>query len=365
MDGLYGPLIVTSADDSAAAAAGSVDGAAPVDDWVFALADWYDARARDLLPGYLSPDSDGDEPLPDAYVVNGKRSTQLNMSAARNGGPVRLRLVNTAVFSMFNVSIDGLPLTLVEVDGAAVQPLDLPYVVLNVAQRVSVILDFRRLHPDVAPSTALYIRVDGMPSMYPTYDEDDSDLGLNTTSGGVLDIHWTGLIHFLLEGDQRGLPSYGAPPVLDLARPVETNLIAARPVSAVRAPEATHNIYFEVVFRADDFGVNRAFVNNATNPGISSVFLAAPMLFPYLTADGGPLFESLSLNRTLPGSASQPGIIPLNAGVEVLINNTVRPLLASVMCVVAADARAATRCAGHRRAPVSSARPRLLVSSLG
>ena len=350
MDGLYGPLLVTGADDSAAAAAGSVDGAAPVDDWVFALADWYEARSSELLPGYLSPGSEGEEPLPDAYLVNGMRSgTHLNMSALRDGGPVRLRLVNTAVYSMFNVSIDGLPLTLVEVDGAAVQPLDLPFVVLNVAQRVSVILDFRRLHPDVARSTALYIRVDGMPSMYPTYDENEPDLGLNTTRGSVLDIHWTGLIRFKLEGDQRGLPSYGAPPVLDLARQVETNLLAARPVPAMRAPEATHTINFEVVFRADDFGVNRAFINNATNPGISSTFLATPMLFPYLTADGGPLFESLSLDRALQGSASQPWVIPLNAVVEVLINNTVRNLLASVTCFALL-----TRLLSHaRRTPAS------------
>ena len=325
-DGLFGPLLVTGPADAAAAAAGHSDCVAPADEWTFMAHDWYNVPVSQLIPAYLSPASGGDEPMPDAFRVNNLVSGgALSVTARRGGGPVRLRLINAAAFSMYAFSIDGLPLTLVELDGTPVEPMDLPYIVLNVAQRASVILDFSRMHPDVADSAALWIRMDAMPEMYPTYDATAPDLGLRGTAGGLpLDTHWTGVLRFAGEGSASVLPSYAAPPVLRLAPPAETNLLAARPVPAERAPEPSQRIYMEVVFAADASGVNRAYINGATHPGASPVALAVPMLHTYSTLEGGPLSVPETLNGTLDGSATTPFLLPHGRVIEVMINNTVR-----------------------------------------
>ena len=125
----------------------------------------YNENGRKLLEGYLSPDNpDGFEPQPDAIAVNGKFSgalkyTVLPNSQARRGAlplpcvrppaapaawapylmrhrcrsrsprplvsrpgrwaQVRVRFINAAAFSQWNVSVDGMPLTLIELDGQA------------------------------------------------------------------------------------------------------------------------------------------------------------------------------------------------------------------------------------------------------
>ena len=321
-DGLIGPIIVTSAEDTAAAAAGHADSTAPMAEIVIMPADFYDAPASSLVPAYLSPASGGDEPLPDRFVVNGLVSGgAFNTTVKRSGGPIRLRIINAAAFSMYKISVDGLPLTLVELDGSAVKPMDLPFIVMNVAQRASVILDFDRLHPDVAASPSLWVRVTGMPEMYPPYDPTAADLGLRgTVGGGVLDMNWTGLLTF--EGEGGGAPAYTSVPPLAVSPQAETNLVAARPVPAERAPDATQSIYFEVVFDADANGVNRAYINGATSPGPSAVSLAVPTLHAYASPEGGPLTVPERLTGTLEGSATAPFLIPSGRVIEVLINNT-------------------------------------------
>ena len=86
-----------------------------------------------------------------------------NKTLSRAGGPYRLNLINAAGFSMFTFSIDGLPLTVVGADACDVEPSDAPSVMLNVAQRASVVLDFSRLSDAVASSPSLWIRVQAMP----------------------------------------------------------------------------------------------------------------------------------------------------------------------------------------------------------
>ena len=178
IDGLYGAFIVsdpTEDDELQRALASSGNDAAPyeADTLVWQVADWYDAQAHTLLPMYLSPASGGNEPMPDAIVVdntfswNNATGLGFNVTVSRQGGPQRVRIINVAGFSMFTVSIDGMPLTVVEVDACAVLPLDLASVTLNVAQRVSVVLDFSRILPALADSPSLWVRVSSMPMMYP------------------------------------------------------------------------------------------------------------------------------------------------------------------------------------------------------
>ena len=138
-------------------------------------------------------------------------------------------------------------------DSCAVSPLDVGSVPLNVAQRVSVVLDFSRMDPKIATRPSLWLRVTVFPGMYPTFDATAPSMGLfGTASGEPLAVEWLGLITFAGEGG--GLPTYDpahfAPPnatsedsssdayvhpncppggvCVYVATPVETNLLAAR-----------------------------------------------------------------------------------------------------------------------------------------
>ncbi|CAF4515406.1 unnamed protein product, partial [Rotaria magnacalcarata] len=75
-----------------------------------------------LSSWYLSAKNpDGIEPIPDAIVVNGKFSQSLFVTTS-NATSIRFRIINAAAFSMFTVSIDGLPLHIIELDQTAVVP---------------------------------------------------------------------------------------------------------------------------------------------------------------------------------------------------------------------------------------------------
>ena len=64
---------------------------------------------------------------------------------SRKSKPIRIRLINAAAYSSFKVSIDGLPLQLIELDGTRVQPVDFQSLPLNAGQRCSFIIDFSRM----------------------------------------------------------------------------------------------------------------------------------------------------------------------------------------------------------------------------
>ena len=81
------------------------------DDIVLMVADWYEKKASDLIPYYLSPASMGNEPTPDAFTVNNRFTEDLVIEVNRSKGPSRVRLVNAATFSMFKISVDGMNLT--------------------------------------------------------------------------------------------------------------------------------------------------------------------------------------------------------------------------------------------------------------
>ena len=185
-DGLYGPLIIDATPKTPAQIA-------EADKWTWMVADWYNVPAHSLLPAYLSPASGGNEPTPDAFVVNNKYDLQYSLSALAAGPPVLVRVINAAGLSMYKVSVDGLPLQVVEIDGQPVNPFMVPYFNFNVAQRVSFYLDFSKLDKTaVAGSSSIYFRFEGIPEMYPTYDPVNlATLGIVGSSSGVaLNLLW-------------------------------------------------------------------------------------------------------------------------------------------------------------------------------
>ena len=333
-DGLVGAFVVDDGGASIAgafAAAGNGTGAnasTPLpydaDTWVWIPTDWYEAPAIELLPAYMAPGG-GDEPIPDAVLVNGQRSDGVTLRTSRDTRQL-VRIVNAAAMSMWRVSVDGLPLTLVELDGTAVQPLDVPYVDLNVAQRAAVILDWSRLQADVAGSPALWFRVDAMPSMYWSYDAASPDLGLyGSSTRQPFDPHWRGLIRFDGEGGPAAQPNYTAAAPLSVRPPRDTlNLLAARSWPPQPAPDATHTIALNVAVAFDGDYIRRGLINGAYMPQHAmAAQLAPPELYAYASPGGGPLSDDEApLSGTLRGAGNAPFVLPYGAVVEMTINNT-------------------------------------------
>ncbi len=75
------------------------------------------------------------------YLING-RGTDDNWNGVFTPGErVRLRIINAASMSMFNVRIPGLPMTIVQADGLNVKPLEVDEFQMSVAETYDVIIE--------------------------------------------------------------------------------------------------------------------------------------------------------------------------------------------------------------------------------
>ena len=322
---MYGPLIIDDGGATFAAATyGNASYAYDNDEWVWMSADVYNAPAHELLPAFMSPESHGEEPMPDAVVVNNEYSGgNLTFHTSRRTRQL-VRVINAAAWSMFTISVDGLPLLLLELDGTAVEPVYLPYVQLNVAQRASFILDWSLMHADVVSSPSVWFRFAVMTSMYPQYDPYAADDGLHGTVGQMaFATEWTGLIHF--DGIE-AVPSYQAAPNLtDWAPPKEVNLISARSYPPMPAPNATHTMTLDMTMHDDDEGVHRWYVNGDTVKMLNDEQMMMPSLRAYVSGTGGNYTDvGLPATGRLNGTAATPFVVPYMAVVDVIINNTHR-----------------------------------------
>ena len=73
----------------------------------------------------------------DAFLINGKRDSQL--SDARPGEKVRLRIINAGASSYFYVSLGNLPMTIISADGIDVVPTKAKEILLGMAETVDVL----------------------------------------------------------------------------------------------------------------------------------------------------------------------------------------------------------------------------------
>jgi len=132
VDGLYGPLIITGGSERV-----GFSGPPAGDPLMWMISDWYDLGADSMLEWFKSPASQGEEPTPDRVDVNGEFSGRVFSGCPRR---TSIRLINVAAINAYNVSF-GVPMTVREIDGFAVAPMVLPWVVLDIAQRVVVDVD--------------------------------------------------------------------------------------------------------------------------------------------------------------------------------------------------------------------------------
>eukprot|EP01042_Synura_sphagnicola_P007524 gene7524-9635_t len=331
-DGLYGALIVlhpsgvneyqtnsnssNSSNSSSMAASLSVnytiDGTAQ---WTIALADYYAQETRFLMDSLLNGGSFGFDPVPDAFTVNGHFSESFTWENVSLLQPIRLRIINVAAFSAFRVSIDGLPLTLIEIDGYAVQPLDVPSasVRLFTAQRASVQLDWQRLAPSLRrpPQCQTFLRVDLQPDIYPQYDATATNGNLyGTVSQRPLSFSWVGRIVFTDGACAAQTPSNPPYPALSSDETLRFSTLHMRPDSTAAddynqldarllrtdiavPPPPTHNVSITTQFYVVDEarGIVRAYINDETfaaeamatmSNALSSSSAMTPMLYRYM-----------------------------------------------------------------------------------
>jgi FtsP/CotA-like multicopper oxidase with cupredoxin domain len=317
VDGQYGPLIVQ--DSAKTTNALKKLGAGYDEELVVSVADWYDKAPHSLVPDYLSPASGGDEPLPDAIIVNGQLSNSLVFNVKRSK-KYRLRLINAAGFSMYTLSVDGLPLRVIELDGSYITPVDLASVTVNAAQRSSVILDFSRLSATMKKSPVITFRLSATPDMYPQYNSSDPVAqGLyGTSSGQPFVTEWVGQFTF-----SKGSATYDTthPPPSLYPVPADTNLLQSTPLFPEPVPARDLLINYLIEFYADADGVNRAHVNGQSFTGLDA---ANPYLHQYLQPGGGPLKELSSYPKgtVIQGDANHPFVIPYNRVIDVFFNNT-------------------------------------------
>ncbi|KAF9929938.1 hypothetical protein FBU30_001097 [Linnemannia zychae] len=152
IDGIYGPLVIHSPDEPHLTEY--------QEDIIMMIADHYHTDSGSLVSWYLSPDSEGTEPVPDSGVINGRGSFDCSGDSqalfptgykCNNGAPLsvfdfkagityRIRIINSGGFADFQFSIDSHNLTVIEADGVDMQPVQVQRLPIHVAQRYSVLV---------------------------------------------------------------------------------------------------------------------------------------------------------------------------------------------------------------------------------
>ncbi|CAF4985881.1 unnamed protein product [Rotaria sp. Silwood1] len=318
---------------------------------VLMVSDWYNFAARAKLTAwYLSTNNpDGIEPLPDAIVINGKFTKSLFIPASRTSR-IRFRVINAASLSMYNVSIDGLPLHIIELDQQDTVPYNVSSFVINVAQRVSFYVDLRELDPmysqsGMSPTNSIFIRFQAMTNMYPV------DI-LHYIPPYVIPrfpypTFFNSLYLAILSLDStNSTPAYEPrdliPVLPSVNLPSDTNMLAARPFnqSGYMIPDATYYLNLLVKFDLDNTGINRGYINDVTYAfqgnytkvranlivGIKPV-RKEPLLHQMATRPNtlglpSPRIQAGSSLPTIQNDGFGNYFVPYGAIVDILINNT-------------------------------------------
>ncbi|KAF5323276.1 hypothetical protein D9619_013491 [Psilocybe cf. subviscida] len=152
VDGLRGALVVYDPSDPHLNLY-DIDDASTV----ITLADWYHNAAPGMEAVFLAGN---DEPIPDTGLINGIGRYNGGPQVVRarinvqSGKRYRFRVINISAYAAFRFSIEGHPLTIIEVDGINHVPHTVDGFDIYVAQRYSVVLNANQ------PVKNYWIRVD-------------------------------------------------------------------------------------------------------------------------------------------------------------------------------------------------------------
>ena len=288
--GLYGALVINPYSPSSL-----LQPSLYAQDWAWLAADFYNTPMPVLLDWFLSPASQGTEPQPDTVTVNGAFTNTTHLYV-RSTDTVIVRLVNAAALDMFYFSVDGLDMTVLQVDGSEVQPTNVSTIMLNVAQRATVSLSFPAfvaLYPHV---DKIYFRVSQM---------SDFDFSTQTFSPAyepnyVPQPFFLGVIHIdAADSSDKSFPVYDsqhtpqAPSNFSFAdlndldlRPLNWEAISYTyfgvDISNMQVPLPTTSLSLTVSFADNGAGVNLAYMNNVSfvMPGMDALMVSDGTLPP-------------------------------------------------------------------------------------
>jgi FtsP/CotA-like multicopper oxidase with cupredoxin domain len=150
-DGIIGPLIIHAPEEAQTRQLYDYD-------QVVMMQDWYHDLTSGLIPVYLAPDNENNEPVPDNGLIQGEgyyncsnldpdsgyecadNSTRAVFSITQNKR-YRLRFINAGAITTFQISVDNHTLDVIEADGVLTEPLPVHRFDIAVAERYSVILN--------------------------------------------------------------------------------------------------------------------------------------------------------------------------------------------------------------------------------
>ncbi|EGF79307.1 hypothetical protein BATDEDRAFT_12272 [Batrachochytrium dendrobatidis JAM81] len=172
--GLRGPLIIK--DPSNEPYTADYD-----EEYIVMLTDWFHAQhSSDILDPFMISTT-GNEPIPDSGLINGKGRYNCSMATDKTvpcisnapltrfdftpGKRYRLRVINAGSMAVFNFSIDGHKMTVIEADGVDTAKTVVDGIRISVAQRYSVIVE-----ANAAPGN-FWMRADIDTGLYTVYQE--------------------------------------------------------------------------------------------------------------------------------------------------------------------------------------------------
>ena len=322
-EGIYGAIVVE--DDDVTTDAYAALGATYSQDTEIMIADFYQTDTKTLLDKYLLPSSSGLEPIPDYIVVNNMFTKSMQISV-KHDEKIRLRVINSAALSMYDVSVDGCPLKVIEVDGSPVKPQLFSTVRLDVGQRVSFILDWETCDSKVEDAANIPLKVKAVKGMYRQYDQTDTThFGLlgSTTKAKYL-LTWVGQFVFSSGANQPlSYYYYGSsiPVVSNAPVPVEPNLLEMTPLFNKPVPPLDLVMDYNMTFSTDATGVFKFFINGAAFANVNNTD-TSPKLFDYMMPNGGPLTEvNLPKYSKITGDGVNPFVLPYNRSITMIIRN--------------------------------------------
>ncbi|RUS29517.1 Cupredoxin [Jimgerdemannia flammicorona] len=137
---------------------------------IVSLADWYHTDKNILLSQLFAPGGNGDEPMPDSGLINGKgqydctqsnpvvgtqraknacvSNSTLEVFNVQQSKRYRFRIINMSAMAVFNFTIDGHRLDVIEADGTDTQKVTVDTIRIGPAQRYSVIVTMNQTAQD-------------------------------------------------------------------------------------------------------------------------------------------------------------------------------------------------------------------------
>ncbi|KAF8131813.1 laccase [Boletus edulis] len=133
-DGVRGPLVIYDPEDPLASMYDVDD-----ENTVITLSDWYHEPSIEIGEYFTRVD-------PNATLINGSGrysggpSVPLSVINVQQGLRYRFRLISMSCHPLFNFTIDGHRMSIIEVDGTEVQPVEVDYIPILSGQRYSVVV---------------------------------------------------------------------------------------------------------------------------------------------------------------------------------------------------------------------------------